>query len=161
MCWLVCFTLEGVHKKREKPREMREPQEHSERKGLRIYVTGRLDMRIHFTKKERSCLARDYVWGSPGLIQWEWNQGHVVCVSHSVCPTLGDPMDCRPPRLLCPQESPGKNIEVDGQVLLQGIFPTQVLYLGLLHCRWTLYHLRHKPKDISQCLISHQQKSQR
>ena len=27
--------------------------------------------------------------------------------------------------------------------LLQGIFPSQVLNLGLLHCRQTLYHLRH------------------
>ena len=28
--------------------------------------------------------------------------------------------------------------------LLQGIFPTQVLNLGLLHCRQTLYHLSHQ-----------------
>ena len=28
--------------------------------------------------------------------------------------------------------------------LLQGIFPTQGLNLGLLHCRWTLYPLSHQ-----------------
>ena len=27
---------------------------------------------------------------------------------------------------------------------LQGIFPIQGLYLGLLHCRQTLYHLSHQ-----------------
>ena len=30
--------------------------------------------------------------------------------------------------------------------LLQGIFPTQGLNLGLLHCRWILYQLSHKWK---------------
>ena len=34
--------------------------------------------------------------------------------------------------------------------LLQGIFPTQALNLGLLHCRWTPYHLSHQG---SPCLI--------
>ena len=29
-------------------------------------------------------------------------------------------------------------------VLLQGIFPTQGLNPGLLHCRWLLYHLSHE-----------------
>ena len=38
-------------------------------------------------------------------------------------------------RLFCPWHSPGKNIGVDCHALLQGIFPTQGLNLGLLHCR--------------------------
>ena len=42
-------------------------------------------------------------------------------------------------RLLCPWSSPGKNIGVD--CLLQGIFPTQGLNPGLLHCRKILYYL--------------------
>ena len=29
------------------------------------------------------------------------------------------------------------------RALLQGIFPTQGLNLGLPHCRWILYHLSH------------------
>ena len=34
---------------------------------------------------------------------------------------------------------------------LQGIFPTQGSKLGLLHCRWILYHLSHQgsPKQLS------------
>ena len=34
--------------------------------------------------------------------------------------------------------------EVGSLSLLQGIFPTQGLNPGLLHCRWILYQLSHK-----------------
>ena len=44
-------------------------------------------------------------------------------------------------RLLCPEDSPGKNTVMGCHVLLQGIFPTQGSNLGLLHCKWTLCHL--------------------
>ena len=44
-----------------------------------------------------------------------------------LCPTLCDPVDY----------SPG----VGCHALLLGIFPTQGLTLGLLHCRQILYHL--------------------
>jgi len=37
-------------------------------------------------------------------------------------------------RLLCPWNSPGKNTGVGSHSFLQGIFPTQGLNLGLLHC---------------------------
>ena len=46
-------------------------------------------------------------------------------------------------RLLCPWNSPGKNIRVGCHALLQGIFLTQGSNPGLLrllHCRWILYH---------------------
>ena len=33
--------------------------------------------------------------------------------------------------------------------LLQGIFPTQGLNLGLPHCRWILYRLSHQDKGFS------------
>ena len=46
-----------------------------------------------------------------------------------------------PGRLLCPWNSPGKNTEVGCHSLLQGIFPTQGLNLGLPHCRQILYQL--------------------
>ena len=46
-----------------------------------------------------------------------------------------------PARLLCPCNSPGKNSGVGSHCLLQGIFPTQRLNLGLPHCRQILYHL--------------------
>ena len=44
---------------------------------------------------------------------------------------------------LHPWNSPGKNTGVGCHFLLQGIFPTQGLNLGLLHCKQTLYHLCH------------------
>ena len=37
-----------------------------------------------------------------------------------------------------------KNTGVYSHSLLQGIFPTQGLNLGLLHCRQILYHLSHQ-----------------
>ena len=44
-------------------------------------------------------------------------------------------------RLLFPYNSPGKNTGVGCHSLLQGLFPTQGLNPGLLHCRHVLYHL--------------------
>ena len=75
------------------------------------------------------------------------------------CPTLCKPIDCSPPgssvhgsfqaRILkwvaisssrddfvdCPWNSLGRNIGVGCHSLCQGIFPTQGLNSGLLHCR--------------------------
>ena len=60
-----------------------------------------------------------------------------VCVSVArSCPTPWP--RGHPTRLLCPWDSPGKKTGVGCHSLLQGIFPTQGLNLGLLHCRWTL-----------------------
>ena len=41
-------------------------------------------------------------------------------------------------------DSPGKNTGVGCHFLLQEIFPTQGLNLGLPHCRQTLYCLSHQ-----------------
>ena len=41
------------------------------------------------------------------------------------CLTLCDLMDCKPTRLLCPWDSPGKNTRVGCYALLQEILPTQ------------------------------------
>ena len=43
-----------------------------------------------------------------------------------------------------PWNSPGQNTGVYSLSLLQGIFPTQGLNPGPLHCRWILYQLSHK-----------------
>ena len=69
---------------------------------------------------------------------------HVRMLScfHSV--QLCDILDCSPARLFCPWNSPGKNNGVGSHCLLQGIFPTQGLNLGLLPCRQVLYHLSHQ-----------------
>ena len=50
----------------------------------------------------------------------------------------------RPHELYSPWNSPGQNAGVGSPSLLQGIFPTQGLNPGLLHCRWILDHLSHK-----------------
>ena len=49
-----------------------------------------------------------------------------------------------PTRVLCPWDSPGKSTRVGGHALLQGIFATQGLNPGLLHCSWFLYQLSHQ-----------------
>ena len=50
----------------------------------------------------------------------------------------------RPHGLYSLWNSPGQNIGVGSLSFLQGIFPTQGLNPGLLHCRWILYQLSHK-----------------
>ena len=59
-----------------------------------------------------------------------------VLVTQS-CLTFCNPMDCL-------WDSPGKNTGVCRHFLLQGIFPTQGLNLGVPHCKPILYHLSHQ-----------------
>ena len=62
----------------------------------------------------------------------------------------------QPARLLCPQNSPGKNTGVGSHSLLQGIFLTQGLSLDLLSCRQILYclsHHIHRHYINTSCLI--------
>ena len=53
-------------------------------------------------------------------------------------------MDYSPPAFSAHENSPGKNTGVGCHALLQGIFPTQGLNPGLLHCRRILYCLNHQ-----------------
>ena len=64
-------------------------------------------------------------------------------ISHSVMSDFLQPHGLQPARRLCPWNSPGKNTGVGFHSLLQGMFLTQGLNLGLLHCRQLLYHLSH------------------
>ena len=50
----------------------------------------------------------------------------------------------QPHGLYSPWNSPGQNIGVGSLSLLQGIFLTQELSRGLLHCRRILYQLSHQ-----------------
>ena len=68
----------------------------------------------------------------------------MLCLVAQLCPTLCNPMDCSLPGSLVHEESPGKNTGVGCHAVLQGIFPTQVLNLGLPHCRQILYYLSHQ-----------------
>ena len=58
-----------------------------------------------------------------------------VCSVAQLCLTLCDPMDYSPPDPSAHGDSPGKNTGVGRHALLQGIFQTQGLNPGLLHCR--------------------------
>ena len=91
------------------------------------------------------------------LVKWKW--------SHSVVSDSLQPHGLEPTRLLRSWDSPGKNSGVGCHFLLQGIFPTQELNLGLPHCRQTLYHLSHQGSPKKECsnyhtiaLISHASK---
>ena len=59
-------------------------------------------------------------------------------------PTLCDPMDYSSPGSSVHGNSPSKNTRMGCHALLQYIFLTQGLNLGLLHCRQILSHLSHQ-----------------
>ena len=69
-----------------------------------------------------------------------WYRKVKVLVSQ-LCLTLYDPMDCSPP---VSSVHGILQTRVGCHFLLQGIFLTQGLNLGLLHCRQFLYHLSHQ-----------------
>ena len=64
--------------------------------------------------------------------------------SHSVVSNSLRSHGLYPTRLLRPWDFPGKSTGMGCHFLLQGIFPTQGSNPGLLHCRQTLYLLRHQ-----------------
>ena len=69
-------------------------------------------------------------------------------VSHSVVSNsfvIPWTIACQAPLSL---DFPGKNTGVGCHSLLQGIFPTQGLNSGLLHCRQILYHLSHQGSPL-------------
>ena len=68
----------------------------------------------------------------------------VLSLVAQLCPTLSDPTDCSPSGSSVHGDSPGKNTGVDSLSFLQGIFPTQGLNPGLLHCRQILYQLSYQ-----------------
>ena len=67
-----------------------------------------------------------------------------VCLVAQSYLTL-QPQGLYPVRLLCPQDFPSKNTGLGSQSLLQGIFLTQGLNPGLLHCKRFLYLIYRSP----------------
>ena len=61
-----------------------------------------------------------------------------------LCLTLCNPMDCSPSGFSAHGILQARTLEWGATPLLQGIFLTQGLNLGLLHCRWILYCLSHE-----------------
>ena len=67
-----------------------------------------------------------------------------VCLVAQSCLTLCHTIDCSLPGSSVHGDSPVKNTGVGCHALLQGIFPTEGLNPGLLHCRWILYQLSYQ-----------------
>ena len=76
-----------------------------------------------------------------------WKPGNFlldVCIcakSLQLYLTLCDPVNCSPPRVLCPWDSPGKNTRRGRHALLQGIFLSQGSNMHLLCLHWQVYSL--------------------
>ena len=69
-----------------------------------------------------------------------YSKNAMLCLVVQSCLTLCKPMDCSPP---CPWGFSRPEYWSGLLCSPQGIFPTQGLNPGLLHCGWILYHLRH------------------
>jgi len=79
-------------------------------------------------------------WGRVEFYElWIWFKTETV--SCSIVSNSLQPHGIWLTRLLCPWDSPGKNIGVGYHFLLRGIFRTQRSNPGLLHHRKILYHL--------------------
>ena len=61
-----------------------------------------------------------------------------------LCMILCDPITCSPPGTSIQGIFPGNSCAAGCHFLLQGISPTQGSNPGLLHCRQTLYLMRHQ-----------------
>ena len=66
------------------------------------------------------------------------------CLVAQSCLTPCDPVDCSPPGSSGHGILQARILEWVAISLSSGIFPTQELNLGLLHCRQILYHLSHQ-----------------
>ena len=110
---------------------------------------------MYSTRSSTQCYVAAWVGGALGR---EWTRVYVlltpslftrnchnlvnrlcVCVLVALSrPTLCDPMDCSLPGSFVHGDSPGKNTGVGFHAFLQGIFQTQGVNSGLLHCRQIL-----------------------
>ena len=87
---------------------------------------------------------------------FQWDQGCnllSLLLVVQLCRFFTNPRTTQVTRLLCPWNSSGKKTGVGSYFLLQGIFPTQRLNLGLLYCRQILYCLSHREGPNSAIII--------
>ena len=107
---------------------------------------------VAISSSRESSQPRDWTWVSYLAHRFFMAEppGKPVCVlNHLVVSDSLWPCGLQPSRLLCPWDSPGKKTGVGCHALLQGIFPTQGLNMGLLRCRqiffffFFFYHLSH------------------
>ena len=77
----------------------------------------------------------------------------VVVLAAQSCPALCDAMDCIACRAPLSMEFSMQNTGVGSHFVLQGIFTSQGLNLGLLICRQILYHLSHQGNPMQGCVV--------
>ena len=96
----------------------------------------------HSSKQLQNVLAP---WKIPSIRKYQTLCNSLVVVVQSLgCVRLLRPHGLQYARLLCPWDFPGKHTGGDCHFLLQGIFPTQELNPGLLHCRQILYRVSYE-----------------
>ena len=81
-----------------------------------------------------------------------------AALSRSVVSNFLQPHGLEPSKLLCPWNSPGKNTGLSNLSFFQGIFLTQELNQGLLHCRKIFNQLSYQRSTYNAtvlCLVSH------
>ena len=114
---------------------------------------------FHFNSKERQCqkmfkLMPKNVQTMPKMFKCvqitHISHTRKVKWSHSVVSDSLWSHGLLPTRLLRPRDFPGESIGVGCHFLLQEIFPTQGLNMGLRHCRQMLYHLNHQESPLIQ-----------
>ena len=102
---------------------------------IKAYLYFHWKLRLSFRHYKRWCF--NTLVRAKGIkfdfYKWSW------CLYKVLVPQLGptfcDSMDCNPPD----SSVHGKSIREGCHFLLQGIFLTQGLNLGLLHCRYSLW----------------------
>ena len=90
-------------------------------------------------------------WGWKGNVRSSWKRSFMMCVcvlSRSVVSQSVTLWTAAHQTPLCLWNFSGMNTGVGFHFLLQGIFPTQGLNPGLLHCRQILYSLSHQASLI-------------
>ena len=94
-------------------------------------------------------LGRMSGWVRAAALKWATLEQSVDTVLVTwLCLTLCDPMDCSPPGFTVRGIFPVRIPEWVVFLFSRGIFPTQGLNLGLLHCRQILYHLSHQGSPV-------------
>ena len=112
------------------------------------YSSSQLYLKLHMT---RISLCSD----NQLAVEYHRRKQSCCCLKVKVTqssPTLCDPMDCSLPGSSVHGNSSGKNTEVGGHALLQGICPTQGSNTGLPHCRQILSQLRHQGSRAAVCI---------
>ena len=116
-----------------------------------IFQTQGLNLGLLHCRWILYCLSHQGISKYVTFITCDTNEVKVLAAQ--LCTTRCDPLDYGPPGSSDRGDSPVKNTGVCSHSLLQAIFQTQGLNLGLLHCRQILYCLSHQGRNPKVCVI--------